>query len=61
MKSVKNKIDRKIKYMEDDIYSYIFNFFNNRLYNDIRNRFSRLSYMYFMRVVIWKTLTKIKK
>ena len=61
MKSVKNKIDRKIKYMEDDIYSYIFNFFNNRLYNDIRNRFSRLSYMYFMRVVIWNTLTKIKK
>ena len=61
MKSVKNKIDRKIKYMEDDIYSYVFNFFNNRLYNDIRNRFSRLSYMYFMRVVIWKTLTKIKK
>jgi hypothetical protein len=61
MKSVKNKIDKKIKYMEDDIYSYIFNFFNNRLYNDIRNRFSRLSYMYFMRVVIWKTLTKIKK
>jgi hypothetical protein len=61
MKSVKNKIDKKIKYMEDDIYSYIFNFFNNRLFNDIRNRFSRLSYMYFMRVVIWKTLTKIKK
>jgi hypothetical protein len=61
MKSVKNKIDKKIKYMEDDIYSYIFNFFNNRLYNDIRNRFSRLSYMYFMRVVIWKTLTKMKK
>lgn len=61
MKSVKNKIDKKIKYVEDDIYSYIFNFFNNRLYNDIRNRFSRLSYMYFMRVVIWKTLTKIKK
>ena len=61
MKSVKNKIDKKIKYMEDDICSYIFNFFNNRLYNDIRNRFSRLSYMYFMRVVIWKTLTKMKK
>lgn len=61
MKSVKNKIDKKIKYMEDDIYSYIFNFFNNHLYNDMRNRFSRLSYMYFMRVVIWKTLTKIKK
>ena len=61
MKSVKNKIDKKIKYMEDDIYSYIFNFFNNRLYNDIRHKFSRLSYMYFMRVVIWKTLTKIKK
>ena len=61
MKSVKNKIDKKIKYMEDDIYSYIFNFFNNRLYNDMRIRFSRLSYMYFMRVVIWKTLTKIKK
>ena len=61
MKSVKNKIDRKIKYMEDDIYSYVFNFFNNRLYNDMRIRFSRLSYMYFMRVVIWKTLTKIKK
>jgi hypothetical protein len=61
MKSVKNKIDKKIKYMEDDIYSYVFNFFNNRLYNDMRIRFSRLSYMYFMRVVIWKTLTKIKK
>jgi hypothetical protein len=60
MKSVKNKIDKKIKYMEDDIY-FIFNFFTNRLYNDIRNRFSRLSYMYIMRVVIWKTLTKMKK
>lgn len=61
MKSVKNKIDKKIKYMEDDIYSYIFNFFNNRLYNDMGNRFSRLLFMFIMRVVLWKTLSKIKK
>lgn len=61
MKSVKKNISDKIKNIEEDIDTYTFNIFNIPLYNNIRNKFPRLSLMYIMRIVLWKTLTKIKK